>query len=395
MTSVSAQADPVQRIAPSRVKVLCVDDEPLVLEGLALHLGRKYHVLTATSGPSALAVLDTNPDCAVVLSDMRMPGMDGATLLAEARARAPHATRMLLTGQTDVAGAAAAVNKGQLFRFLTKPCPVPDLLEAFAAAVEQHRLVTAERVLLRETLFGSIQALAELMAVVSPESAGRTTRVQRLVTSIAADLGWEERWQVELAAMLSQSVRAALPAALIEKRDRAEPLEPAERRMLDEAPQVAARLVAHVPRIEEVRQILQGLRGPKPPASAPAAVRKGIELLRAVEDFVELEARGDSAEVAIASLQAHGSSYAPDVLEALRRSQVDHSITTEIAEVPLLGLRAGMVVVDDVRLSNGVLLLPKGSEVTRTFIERAKYFRPGAVRSPLRVQIRRVSTPPP
>lgn len=366
-----------------------------MLEGLSLHLGRRYQVLAATSGPNALSLLDANPDCAVVLSDMRMPVMDGASLLAEARVRAPDATRMLLTGQTDVVSAAAAVNKGQLFRFLTKPCPVPDLLDAFAAAVDQHRLITAERVLLRETLFGSIQALAELMAVVSPDSAGRSTRVQRLVTSIATTLGWDERWQVELAAMLSQAVRAALPAALIEKRDRAEPLEPAERQALEEAPLLAARLIGHVPRIEEVRQILQGLRGPRGQPSMPLAVRRGIDLLRAVEDFVELEARGDSAEVAIASLQARASSYAPEVLDALRRSQLDCTVSTEIAEIPLLGLRVGMVVLDDVRLSNGVLLLPKGSEVTRTFIERAKYFRPGAVRSPLRVQIKSPSTSAP
>lgn len=69
---------------------------------------------------------------------MRMPGMDGAALLAKARELAPHAVRMLLTGQTELDAAISAVNDGQIFRFLTKPCPPPRLLAAVEAAVEQY-----------------------------------------------------------------------------------------------------------------------------------------------------------------------------------------------------------------------------------------------------------------
>lgn len=390
----SSTGDTHPKTPPERKKVLCVDDEPLVLEGLMLHLGRRYEVLTATGGEAALALLDEHRDCAVILSDMRMPGMDGATLLAEARGRVPDATRMLLTGHTDIAGTAAAVNKGLLFRFLTKPCPAPELLDAFAAAVEQHRLITAERVLLRETLFGSILALSELMAVLAPDSVGRATRVQRLVTEVARALGWEERWQVELAAILSQSARATVPVALLAKRDRGERLDEDEVRMVDEAPLVAARLVGHVPRIDEVRQILLGLRSPKGGLiSMPLVVRHGIDLLRAVEDYVDACALGDTQDVALATLASHHGRYSDDVLEALAKVEADHSVDTEVVEVSVDALRPGMVVLDDVRLSSGVLLLPKGSAVTRGFVEHARYFRPGSVTPSVRVTTKREPAP--
>ena len=102
-------------------KILCVDDEPAVLEGLKMNLRRRFDVLTATSGAAALEVLEREEGIAVLMSDMRMPSMDGATLLAKARERWPFVVRLLLTGQADMNSAISAVNEGQIFRFLTKP----------------------------------------------------------------------------------------------------------------------------------------------------------------------------------------------------------------------------------------------------------------------------------
>ncbi len=154
-----------------KLAVLCVDDEPHVLSGLALHLGRTYRVVTATSGEEGVAALTERGPFAVVLSDMRMPGMDGAQFLAHARELMPDATRMLLTGQADVDSAVAAINDGRIFRFLTKPCPPEDLRAAFAMAVEQYDLVMAERVLLNQTLLGSVKALTQVLSLTSPCSA--------------------------------------------------------------------------------------------------------------------------------------------------------------------------------------------------------------------------------
>jgi DNA-binding NtrC family response regulator len=101
--------------------VLCVDDEARVLDGLSLHLRRHYQVHTAQSGAQALAKLKELRGVAVVVSDMRMPGMDGATLLRQVMTLYPDTARILLTGEPGRDVAISAINEGQIFRFLTKP----------------------------------------------------------------------------------------------------------------------------------------------------------------------------------------------------------------------------------------------------------------------------------
>jgi diguanylate cyclase (GGDEF)-like protein len=136
----------------TRHKILCVDDEPQVLEGLSLQLGRRYEVFTALSGAQALELLEKNETIAAIISDMRMPRMDGATFLARARTVAPRAARILLTGQTDLQSAIAAVNQAQVLKFLSKPCLPPDLHAAVEMGIEHYRKETASTTGLRREL---------------------------------------------------------------------------------------------------------------------------------------------------------------------------------------------------------------------------------------------------
>ncbi len=126
-------------------RILCVDDEPHVLEGLAAILRRRFNVSTALGGEAALALAEREDPFVVVLSDARMPGIDGATLLKRFRQQSPDTVRLLLTGSTELHSAVSVVNEGQIFRFLTKPCPAEHLVLAIDDAVEHHRLVTDAR----------------------------------------------------------------------------------------------------------------------------------------------------------------------------------------------------------------------------------------------------------
>jgi DNA-binding NtrC family response regulator len=130
---------------PATKSILCVDDEPRVLDGLKLTLRRSFDVSTATSGAEGLAILKQMAGAAVVISDMRMPGMDGAVFLTKVREQWPDSMRLLLTGEAGRDAAVAAVNEGQIFRFLSKPCAPEKLIAAVEAAVRQHQLVTADK----------------------------------------------------------------------------------------------------------------------------------------------------------------------------------------------------------------------------------------------------------
>ena len=129
-----------------------MDDEPKILEALALTLGLQYQVEMAASGKAALEILRATPDTAVIISDMRMPSMNGAQFLAASRTIAPNARRILLTGHANTASAILAVNEGGIFRFLTKPCPFATLVEAVEAAIADFDADARERSAIRRTV---------------------------------------------------------------------------------------------------------------------------------------------------------------------------------------------------------------------------------------------------
>ena len=151
----------------ARHKVLCVDDEPQVLEGLTLQLGRRYEVFTALSGEQGLRVLAQQDSIAAIISDMRMPRMNGATFLSKARNVAPHAARILLTGQTELEAAICAVNEAQVLKFLKKPCLPPDLHAAVESGIEHYRKESAAGTGLRRQLRAQLASEDSLTGLAS------------------------------------------------------------------------------------------------------------------------------------------------------------------------------------------------------------------------------------
>jgi response regulator RpfG family c-di-GMP phosphodiesterase len=352
-------------------KVLCVDDEPHVIAGLALHLRRRYEPVQATSGEAGLEALRKHPDIAVVISDMRMPNMDGAAFLAQARMLAPDVVRVLLTGQADIESAVAAINQGQIFRFLTKPCPPPALMAALDAANEQHRLMTAERVLLDETLRGSVKAVTDVLALTSPLAFGCAMRVKQHVIDLAAHLEWPHSWQVDVAAMLSQLGSVSLPAGTLEKFYYGSELNDEETEMVARTPAVTQQLLASIPRLELVLTILTRSSQPnsdttdsEAPGSDAELIRRGAELLKAAIDFDAHETRGFGAQRAITVMRKRHGHYDPSVLDALDALHGNDQTETEVDEIPLTALVPGMVLADEVRTVDGMLLSARGLPVT-------------------------------
>jgi DNA-binding NtrC family response regulator len=121
-------------------RILIVDDDELLLDGLKRQLRSRFEVTTATGGKQALKLVMSQDPYAVIVSDLRMPEMDGVTLLYLVHQAAPDTVRVLLTGKADLESATSAINEGNIYRLLHKPCPTRMLLRALEAAVEQYRL---------------------------------------------------------------------------------------------------------------------------------------------------------------------------------------------------------------------------------------------------------------
>lgn len=183
---------------------MCVDDEPLMLQSLKDVLRRHFDVVTTTNGFEALRLLVEEP-FDVLLSDMRMPMVHGARFLTMAREHAPDTVRLLLTGQSTLEDAVAAVNDGGVFRLLLKPCPPEELIASLEAAAERHDVLERRRRLTEQHVTGVAGALAGLAAATHPDARARAERGLAHASALVADAGGAApSWELERACELVQ-----------------------------------------------------------------------------------------------------------------------------------------------------------------------------------------------
>jgi CheY-like chemotaxis protein len=362
--------------------ILCVDDEPRVTEGLALLLRRDYRAVTAAGGLAALEKLKEIGAPAVIMSDMRMPGMDGANFLKTVKRLYPETTRILLTGEPGRDAAVSAINEGQIFRFLTKPCAPEKVLAAIEAGVAHHRLLTAEKTLLQDTLIGCIKALIDVLAITNPVAFGRSNRVKSLAMAVARDAGHPSFWQLEAAAMLSQIGYISLPVELVEKLYYGTKLTGAENMLAAGAPAVAQTLLGRIPRLEPVLEILALSQKPTG-VSADGLMTLGANILRLVSEYDTQVVQGNPT--AIQGIRAKINRHDGRLVEHLAAAVGEESAKVEICEIAVGKVKTGMTILDDVRTPLGVLLVPKGFEVTDVFIQRMRNFGPGILAERIRV----------
>jgi response regulator RpfG family c-di-GMP phosphodiesterase len=374
-------------------RVLFVDDEPNVLDAIQRSLRKHIEIQTAPSGAEGLRLLQEAGPFALIVSDMRMPSMNGAQFLAKARELEPDTVRMILSGQADLPATIAAVNDGHIYRFLSKPCPPEQLLSAVEDGIRQHRLVTAEKVLLEQTLSGSVKMLIEILGWVSPAASSRASRLQRYVIELAAALALPDRWQWGLAAYVSQIGCVALPKEILSKVEAAQVLTDEERHLYESHPEIAGKLLAAIPRLEEVAAIVTAQFGPLNCAGKPDDIGQwdvcstGQLLLRTSCEFDRLIMGGATRESAADTLRTSNLGLPARIIRLLLSLKVTNPRHI-VREVCLRDLALGMILDEDLVSPKGIRLVPVGQEVTRTLIVRLTSIADGVgVAEPFRVRV--------
>ena len=205
-------------------KVLFVDDEPNILSSYRREFRDKFHMETAESGREALEVINGKGPFAVVVSDLKMPEMDGIRFLSKVRETYPDTVRMILTGYADLQNTMDSVNEGYVFRLLTKPCPAKTLEKAIDAGMKQHRLILAGRELhalknLKQALEGMVLGFSTLVEIRDPYTAGHQRRVTTLAVAIAEAMGLDENriTGLRMAAMIHDIGKIYVPAEFLNK----------------------------------------------------------------------------------------------------------------------------------------------------------------------------------
>lgn len=368
-------------VKPFMEKILLIDDEPNILQAYKRILRRDFDIYTAESGREALELLKREGEFAVIVSDMRMPEMNGIEFLSKTQQMFPDSIRIMLTGDAGQQAAMDAVNEGKIFRFLTKPCSLELLSSTLFTCIKQYRLVKAEKQLLEETLTKSLQILVDILALINPTAFSRSTRIKRIAKDIALSLGLENVWEIEVAAMLSQIGCITVPEDILKKISHGKQLSEKELRLYNQHPHVGYDLVARIPRMGDVAQIIahQNVR------FADEKIHRSYlensvsnwlstRIVKLVIDYDKLLDFGNTPHEACRQLVEREGWYDPSLIEVLC-SLINQKVEEHISiETDVAHLKPGMIFDEPLYSIDGNPFIERGQEITFSLILRLNNF---------------------
>lgn len=361
--------------------IFLVDDEPNVLSALTRELNAFQYtdIVTAKDGLEAIELLRVTPNVALIISDYRMPGLDGISFLLEAQEICPDATRMILSGVADLEMATNAINLGQIFRLLLKPCAPENFIASVKAGIRQYELVTSERDLLQNTLKGSIKILTDLLAVINPDSFSQSNRISALARKFAVELGLVNAWEVELAGALCRIGCVTVPPVVLEAWMKGRILDEREHHMIDSVGKIGHHLLRNIPRLEKIAEGIRYQSTPFQPATPTINMPKVLDIpligriLKIVIDYDRFLSIEQNSKAAINRLVHQPNEYDTDLLKSFQRmitqEQEVESVASAKKESPLVEVsidevKTGMVIMGHVFDKKGRLLIGSGTVVT-------------------------------
>ncbi len=374
-------------------KVLFVDDEPKILEAYRRTLRKDFKVVSAEGGSEGLQILEAEGPFPVIVSDMNMPEMNGVQFLSEVKKRYPQSVRIMLTGNADQKTASEAINVGDVYRFLNKPCPPDKMTEAINDALGYYYVQNAEKDMLENTVRGSISALSEILSMAQPKIFGRVNRLKTLASRCATQLGLDNVWEIESIASLSQIGIVSLPDALQQKVINGDVLSDQERELVAAHPQVAASLVGKIAKLESVAEAIRWQQAEFNQSIAPEAptgtdIPIGARVIKVLNDYLCFYAQVKDMGAARAMLLGNEDAYDADVLAAVE-TLLEDDAKGVATNINVSQIKAGMVLAQDVLTVSGALLIENGFEVSETMATRLiNFWRNGEISEQLAVYVR-------
>jgi len=361
-------------------RILWADDEIDQLKPHIIFLEKKgFEITPVTNGGDAVTLINDKV-FDIVFLDEQMPGMDGLAFLERAHQAHKDLVSIILTGNADQETAIRAINEGHVFRFLTKPCP-PDTLElALRTAFRQHELITNERVLLRDTLSGSVRLLVEALTLSDPHLGSVSASIRRTIGAVSRELGTEGEWRYSIAGSL------CLLGVIVQADARGDGWLSDEH--LESCARTASRLVRNIPRLGDVADMIGRQRefGPLPETIDTADTERrtmiGARFLRFAVDLERLLLSGRPSTSAIERVLA-GSGHDRRLIALVDRllgqepaspasGAEANEADADSSRLKARQLRPGMILLADVHTSDGKLLLSGGCELTPVLIERLR-----------------------
>jgi CheY-like chemotaxis protein len=356
-------------------KILLVDDDAKLLNSLKRNLCFDYDLTIAESGQNAVDRLKAHEHFSVIVTDMRMPHMDGIQFIQEACKLAPGSVYIMLTGNQDIQTAMKAVNDGHVFRFLNKPCEIVEIRRALDAALQQYNLIHAEKDLLQKTFVGAVNVLTDVLDSLRSDISQQSNRIDAVMRACEEGLGFCGNWEYRMAARLGLVGLALQPAAQQERFRLISPSDNESRQLFDDILSTSARMIERIPRLNPVVAILRA-----PQNGDGAILSEDIEnatpalgglLLRVATYWTTMIVNGSEPLDALDDIRQALPELPLRIVEALLALECDRSQARPL-KVDVENLSEGMVLFDDVHGDDGSVLLSKGRRLTAAAIEKLR-----------------------
>ncbi len=427
--------------------ILCVDDEPNILSALKrLFRGAGLAVHTAVGGHAGLALLETTP-VDVVISDMRMPEMDGTQFLEQVRQRWPDTVRLLLTGYSEINSIVGAINRGEIYRYISKPWDDNDVVLIVRQALERKTLELEKRRLellttsqneelrrlnthlearvaertqqlsaanerLKSSFVTSIKIFSTLLEMRGGALSGHSRRVADLCRRIAAKLGLPPQQQQDLfvAALLHEIGKVGFSDDLL--RTAVGSMSPPQLEQYRHHVVQAEQLLMPLQELQSATDIISAQferfdGSGFPHKKAGDAIPLGARILAVASDYDNMQIGAlvqkqlSPSEAQTLIQHAAGKRYDPQVVAAFigvlggAHKEAQESTTVEEVQLASEALEAGMVITRDLITPSGLLMLSAGHKLEGRLIQKIRDFeRVGGLELKVYVQ-RTVTTPNP
>ena len=358
--------------------ILIVDDMPDNLALLSDILKNYYKIKVANSGEKALRIMAAEKLPDMLLLDIMMPGMDGFAVCHKLKKNPlmKEVPIIFISALTDTDDIVMAFNEGGM-DYITKPFQFAEVLARVNVQMELKRSKTELQALLSKTLTGSIQVMVDLLTLSKPMLVEQSNRIRRYARELMSKIpiNPQQVWIVDLAVMLSQIGCLSVPEQILRKRDSGIHMKIDETRLFDQHPSIGADILARIPRMEKVAEIIRNqlVHPTKLQYEQSDIVFIGSCVLNVLLKYDLLVCQGVAPIRAVNSLKNQSSPYTLMLVNHLE-AMINAEVNAPEVSVGLGALQPGMVLKEDILTLADVVLLPKGTEMSASLVQLLERF---------------------
>lgn len=360
-------------------KILFVDDEDNLLSAVRRLFRNKYDLTIVHSPEIALEQIEIEQNYSVIVSDMKMPGMDGIEFLKLAKQKSPKSIRIMMTGNADQETARTAINESQVYKFISKPCSADEIEKVVSEAVQLYKTLNIERTLLEETLQGSVSLLSDILSLTAPDLFYQASEIQPSVEKLAQRFCPDEILQVKLAVLFSDLPIVVIPEELLKKAREANELTTDESHALYYSLDLSKSLLNRIPRLQKVSDIvfyqfknIDGTGEPRNQSTSDIPI--GSKIIRVCKDYYHIKKSGKSIIDTFKILNSRKGIYDPEILRAFAELIIKNEKTPDEKRIPrpigLAELTQNQRLEAPIYTNNGLLLFAQGTILNRISIQR-------------------------